>query len=124
MKIQSYRFLQFLSNFFTLFCADLFCIGDDFSIFIYAHHLLQTPSGYIPLSRRAVAARPVLLTVAGFEKPLPLYYVEVDGKKEEYALAKSNIKVGTYAPADDLTATVERFVDEVTPTGGARTSKK
>jgi multiple sugar transport system permease protein len=57
--------------------------------------------------------------VEGYDEPLPLYYVEVDGVRKEFALAKSNIKVGTYAPADDLESTVERYLTEVKPTGGA-----
>jgi multiple sugar transport system permease protein len=62
---------------------------------------------------------PISTTVAGYDEPLPLYFVDVDGVRKEYALSKSNIKVGTYATPDNLTVTVERYLTEVKPTGGA-----
>jgi multiple sugar transport system permease protein len=79
---------------------------------------LKIPADTFRYPPRLMPRDPASVTVAGFDKPLPLYYVDVDGQKQEYALAKSNIKFGTYAPADNVTATVERFVAEVTPTGG------
>ena len=118
MKIQSYRFLQFLNKFFTYFVLTFFALVMIFPFLYMITTSFKLPADTFRYPPRLLPRDPSFITVAGFEKPLPLYYVEVDGKKEEFALAKSNIKVGTYAPADDVTATVERFVDEVTPTGG------
>jgi multiple sugar transport system permease protein len=118
MKIQSYRFLQFLNKFFTYFVLTFFALVMIFPFLYMITTSFKLPADTFRYPPRLLPRDPSFTTVAGFEKPLPLYYVEVDGKKEEFALAKSNIKVGTYAPADDVTATVERFVDEVTPTGG------
>ena len=67
---------------------------------------------------------PATIVVDGYDEPLPLYFVDVDGVQKEYALAQSNIKVGIYAPADDLTSTVERYLTEVKPTGGATNQQK
>jgi multiple sugar transport system permease protein len=67
---------------------------------------------------------PATIVVDGYDEPLPLYFVDVDGVQKEYALAQSNIKVGIYAPADNLTSTVERYLTEVKPTGGATNQQK
>jgi ABC-type glycerol-3-phosphate transport system permease component len=118
MKIQSYRFLQFLNKFLVYFVLTFFALVMIFPFLYMLTTSLKIPSDTFRYPPRMLPRDPASVTVAGFDKPLPLYYVDVDGQKQEYALAKSNIKFGTYAPADNVTATVERFVAEVTPTGG------
>ena len=54
----------------------------------------------------------------GFEEPLPLYNMDVDGQQREMALAQSNIKIGVYADPNNPDATYEREVRGVKPTGG------
>lgn len=118
MKIQSYRFLQFLNKFIVYFVLTFFALVMIFPFLYMLATSLKIPSDTFRYPPRMMPRDPASVSVAGFDKPLPLYYVEVDGQKQEYALAISNIKFGTYAPADNVTATVERFVAEVTPTGG------
>jgi multiple sugar transport system permease protein len=118
MKIQSYRFLQFLNKFLVYFVLTFFALVMIFPFLYMLTTSLKIPADTFRYPPRLMPRDPASVTVAGFDKPLPLYYVEVDGQKQEYALAKSNIKFGTYTPADNVTATVERFVAEVTPTGG------
>jgi multiple sugar transport system permease protein len=85
---------------------------------------LKIPADTFRYPPRMLPRDPITITVSGFDKPLPLYYVEVDGQRLEYALSKSNIKIGTYAPADKLDGTVERYLTEVKPTGGATNQQK
>jgi ABC-type glycerol-3-phosphate transport system permease component len=118
MKIRSYRFLQSLNKFFAYFVLTFFALVMIFPFLYMITTSFKLPADTFRYPPRLLPRDPSFITVTGFEEPLPLYYVEVDGQKKEYVLAKSNIKVGTYAPADDVNATVERFVDEVTPTGG------
>ena len=118
MKIQSYRFLQFLNKFLVYFVLTFFALVMIFPFLYMLTTSLKIPADTFRYPPRMLPRDPASITVAGFDKPLPLYYIDVDGKKQEYALAVSNIKFGTYAPADNVTATVERFVAEVTPTGG------
>jgi multiple sugar transport system permease protein len=66
----------------------------------------------------------VTTEVQGYEEPLPLYYVDVDGQQRQYVLAEQNIKVGVYAAPDDLDTTYERRLTEVKPTGGATKQQK
>ena len=44
--------------------------------------------------------------MAGFDEPLPLYTIEVEGEPREMALAQTTVRVGVFAPADNLAATV------------------
>lgn len=124
MKIQSYRFLQFLNKFVIYFVLTFFALV---MIFPFAYMLatsFKIPSDTFRYPPRMLPRNPETIVVDGYDKPLPLYYVDVDGVQKEYALAQSNIKVGTYAPVEDLTATVERYLTEVKPTGGATNPQK
>src|SRR5512139_1070820 len=119
MKTQSYRFSRYFNN-----CAIYFILTFFALIMIFPFLYMLTTSFKIPADTfryppRMLPRDPVTVTVAGYDETLPLYYVDVNGQHEEYALAKSNIKVGTYAPPSDLTASVERYLSEVKPTGGA-----
>lgn len=119
MKIQSYRLLRFLSNLAIYFVLTLFAFVMLFPFLYMLSTSFKIPSDTFRYPPRMLPRDPILITVDGYEEPLPLYYVDVDGEQKEYALAKSNIKVGQYAPADNLEATVERYLSEVKPTGGA-----
>ncbi len=119
MKIESYRLLRFLSNFAIYFVLTLFAFVMLFPFLYMLSTSFKLPADTFRYPPRMLPRDPVQITVAGYDEPLPLYYVEVDGQQKEYALAKSNIKVGMYAPADNLEATVERYLTDVKPTGGA-----
>lgn len=119
MKIQSYRFVRFLSNFLVYFILTFFALIMLFPFMYMLATSFKIPSDTFRYPPRMFPRNPITMQVEGYDEPLPLYFVDVDGVRKEFALARSNIKVGTYAPADDLSATVERFISEVKPTGGA-----
>ena len=123
MKIESYRLLRFLNNFAIYFVLTLFAFIMLFPFLYMLTTSFKIPSDTFRYPPRLLPRDPIETAVAGYDEPLPLYYVEVDGQEKEYALAKSNIKVGTYAPADNPTGTVERYLSEVKPTGGAMDQK-
>lgn len=124
MKIQSYRVVQFLSKFSVYFVLTFFAFIMLFPFVYMLATSFKIPADTFRYPPRILPRDPVTLQVEGYDEPLPLYYVEIDGVREEYALAKSNIKVGTYAPADNLEATVERYLTEVKPTGGVTNQQK
>jgi ABC-type glycerol-3-phosphate transport system permease component len=124
MKIQSYRVVQFLSKFSVYFILTFFAFIMLFPFFYMLSTSFKIPADTFRYPPRMLPRDPVTMQVDGFDEPLPLYYVEIDGVRQEYALAKSNIKVGIYAPADNLEATVERYLTEVKPTGGATNQQK
>ncbi|MCE7860372.1 MAG: carbohydrate ABC transporter permease [Chloroflexi bacterium CFX2] len=119
MKIQSYRFVRFLSNFLVYFILTFFALIMLFPFMYMLATSFKIPSDTFRYPPRMFPRDPITMQVEGYDEPLPLYFVDVDGVRKEFALARSNIKVGTYAPADDPSATVERFISEVKPTGGA-----
>ena len=123
MKIESYRLLRFLNNFAIYFVLTFFALVMLFPFLYMLTTSFKIPSDTFRYPPRLLPRDPIEIAVPGYDNPLPLYYVDVDGQKKEYALAKSNIKVGTYAPADNLTATVERYLSDVKPTGGAMDQK-
>jgi len=119
MNIKSYRFLQFLNKFLIYFVLTFFALVMLFPFLYMLTTSFKIPADTFRYPPRMMPRDPVEITVDGFDKPLPLYYVDVDGVRKEYALSKSNIKVGMYAAPDKLDAMVERYLTEVKPTGGA-----
>lgn len=78
----------------------------------------KTPADTFRYPPRMLPRDPASIEVAGFDRPLPLYYVTHNGQEREFALAQSNLRTGTFAPADNLQASVERMLADVRPTGG------
>lgn len=119
MNLPSYRLRRFLNNCAIYFVLTFFALVMIFPFLYMLATSFKIPSDTFRYPPRMLPRDPVEVAVTGFDEPLPLYYVEADGGQKQYALAKSNIKVGTYAPSDDPEATVERYLTEVKPTGGA-----
>jgi len=124
MKIQSYRFLRYLNNFIIYFVLTAFALVMLFPFLYMITTSLKIPADTFRYPPRMLPRDPITIDVEGFDEPLPLYYVQVDGQQKQYALAKSNIKIGTYAPANNITSTVERYLTEIKPTGGATNQQK
>ncbi len=123
MNLQSYRLVRFLSNLTVYVVLTFFALIMIFPFIYMIATSLKIPADTFRYPPRIMPRDPVAITVEGFKEPLPLYYVEVNGQKVEYALAKSNLKVGQYADPANLSATVERRLTEVKPTGGAMDQK-
>jgi multiple sugar transport system permease protein len=123
MKPQSYRLIRFLNNLAVYVVLTFFALIMLFPFLYMLSTSFKLPADTFRYPPRMLPRDPVSVTVAGYKEPLPLYYIEVDGGRKEFALAKSNIKVGTFAPADNPSASVERYLSEVSPTGGAMDQK-
>ncbi len=67
---------------------------------------------------RLLPREPITMEVAGFDEPLPLYYVDVNGEQHEYALVERSVRVADYAAPDNPDTTYLREVALVQPTGG------
>jgi len=119
MNVQSYKLRRFLGNFVIYFVLTFFALVMIFPFLYMLATSFKIPADTFRYPPRMLPRDPVEVTVTGYTKPLPLYHLEVDGHPKEYGLAKSNIKVGTYAAPDKLDATVERYLTDVKPTGGA-----
>ena len=109
MNTQSYKLRRWLGNFVVYFLLTFFALVMIFPFLYMLSTSFKTPADTFRYPPRMLPRESVLVTVDGYKDPLPLYNLEVDGQQKEYALSKSNIKVGTYAPPDKLDQTVERI---------------
>ena len=80
---------------------------------------LKLPADTFSYPPRLLPRAAVSVELAGYDKPLPLYKIEVDGREREMALVENTVRVGVYAEPDNLDATVTVPLSEVAPTGGA-----
>ena len=123
MNIKSYRFTTLLRNLAVYAVLTFFAF---FMLFPFLYMLatsFKVPADTFRYPPRMLPRDPVSVTVPGYDKPLPLYLVDYGNMERQFALTQSNIKVGTYASADNPSATVERRLTEVKPTGGAMDQK-
>lgn len=115
--MKSYRLITFLKNLSIYAILTFFAV---FMLFPFLYMLatsLKLPADTFRYPPRLLPREPAFTEVAGYPGQLPLYYVDIDGERREFALVRSNIRIGTFAPADNPSAMVERFLSEVTPTG-------
>ncbi|NTU55207.1 MAG: carbohydrate ABC transporter permease [Anaerolineales bacterium] len=115
MKIESYRLTRFLGNLFIYIILTFFALVMLFPFLYMLATSFKLPADTFRYPPRMLPRDPASVEVQGYDAPLPLYYVEADSQRVEYALAQSNIRVGTYASPDNLDTTVERFLSDVTP---------
>ncbi len=124
MEFKSYRFLQLMNKFFVYFVLSFFALVMIFPFLYMLATSFKVPSDTFRYPPRKLPRNPSSVQVEGYDNPLPLYIMDVDGQKKEFALAKSNIKVGTYSPINDIASTVDRLLTQVKPTGGAMAQQK
>jgi multiple sugar transport system permease protein len=67
---------------------------------------------------RMLPRKPVTTTVEGYDEPLPLYKVAIDGQETDFALVESGIKIGVFADPEHPDVTYELPVSDIKPTGG------
>lgn len=123
MSQQRSRLVRLVGNLAVYLVLTFFALVMIFPFVYMLATSLKLPADTYRYPPRMLPRDPVTVAVPGYDEPLPLYFVEIDGERAEFALAKSNIKVGIYAPPDNLAASVERRLTEVSPTGGAMEQK-
>src|SRR5262245_45141593 len=92
--METYRLVRYLTNFFTYFILTTFALIMVFPFAYMVFTSFKIPSDTFRYPPHMLPRDPKTVQVTGYDEPLPLYYVEVDGRRTQYALAKSNIKVG------------------------------
>jgi multiple sugar transport system permease protein len=116
MNLKSYRFTTFLRNLAVYSVLTFFAFIMLFPFLYMLATSLKVPADTFRYPPRMLPRDPASVTVPGYDKPLPLYYVTYNGEQREFALAQSNIQVATFAPADNPAATVERKLSDVVAT--------
>ncbi|MCL4868866.1 MAG: carbohydrate ABC transporter permease [Anaerolineae bacterium] len=114
--MKSYRLTQTLQNAAVYLVLTGFAALMLFPFIFMIATSLKEPADTFRYPPRLLPRAPVFVEMAGYEQDLPLYYVTVDGDEEQYALVESGIRVGRYAPADNLAMELVRPLTDVTPT--------
>jgi multiple sugar transport system permease protein len=117
MNIKSYRLISLLKNLTVYVILSFFALVMLFPFFYMLATSLKLPADTFRYPPRLLPREPAFVELEGYPNKLPLYYVEIDGDRREFALVRSNIRIGTFAPADNPSAVVERFLSDVEPTG-------
>jgi multiple sugar transport system permease protein len=123
MNLQSYRLVRFLTNLSVYVVLTFFALIMIFPFVYMISTSLKIPADTFRYPPRLLPRDPVTISVEGFNEPLPLYYVTIDGQKKEFALAISNIKIGQFVDPNKPGVQNERRLSEVEPTGGATEQK-
>lgn len=86
---------------------------------------LKEPDEVFTSPPRLLPSTPSTAQVAGFDKPLPLYWLTDDaGQRRQFALAEEGLSVGIFASPDNLAATTERPKSDAKPVGGFVSQQK
>ena len=73
---------------------------------------------------RMLPREPVSTMVEGYDKPLPLYMININDQERELALVESGIKIAVYADPQQPDVTYELPLSDIKPTGGFRVNLK
>ena len=119
----SYRLGQLLQNGLVYGVLTFFGIVMVFPFLVMLTTSLKEPADSYAYPPRLLPQDPQTVTVAGFDEPLPLYDVTVDGRTRRLALAATDARVGVYARPNDPAQTYERSLRDVDAAGGARNQK-
>lgn len=103
--MRSFKLSQALTNMGAYLILTFFALIMLFPFIFMVATSLKTPDDTFNYPPRLLPRENVEITLDGFEKPVPLFIVEKDGIKREFALVESGIPAGIYADISDLSAT-------------------
>jgi ABC-type glycerol-3-phosphate transport system permease component len=118
-----YRLIRTFQNTLVYAVLTAFGILMLFPFIVMLMTSLKEPADTYHYPPRLLPRDPVTVTVEGYEEPLPLYDVTVDGQTRRLALAGNDARVGLYADPIRLSVTYTRSLREVDPAGGALNQK-
>jgi ABC-type glycerol-3-phosphate transport system permease component len=116
--MKSYRLSEWIANGFTYIVLLFFALIMLFPFIYMMTTSLKTPADTFRYPPRLLPNDPVSTSVAGLDEEKPLYYVEYQGQREEFALIESNVPAGIFVDPDDPAVTAVRRLSEVQPTCG------
>ena len=119
----SYRLVTVFQNGLIYAVLTFFGIVMVFPFIVMLTTSLKEPADTFAYPPRLLPQDPQTARVAGFDDPLPLYDVTVDGAPRRLALAATDARVGVYAAPGDLTHSYERSLRDVDAAGGALNQK-
>ena len=113
-----YRLGEWIANGLTYLVLLIFAAVMLFPFISMLTTSLKSPEDTFRYPPRLLPRDPVSVSIPGYDEEKPLYYVEVDGERAEFALIESGLPAGTFLDPNDPTVEVVRQLSAVTPTGG------
>jgi ABC-type glycerol-3-phosphate transport system permease component len=117
--INSQRLRKYLGNTAVYIILTFFALVMLFPFLVMLFTSFKQVEDTFRFPPRLLPHTPVTMEVTGFDEPLPLYYVDVNGEQREYVLVKRSVRVANYAAPDNPDVTYLREDTLVQPTGGA-----
>jgi multiple sugar transport system permease protein len=117
--MKSFRLSRILSNTAAYLILSVFALAMLFPFLYMFSTSLKTPDDTFNYPPRFFPSENVTITMAGYEKPLDLYFIEVDGEKMEYALVQTGVPAGVFVDPTDFETTYTlplekaQFIDPV-----------
>lgn len=118
MLSNNYRLSRFISSAVVYFVLTLFALAMLFPFVVMISTSLKEPSDTYSYPPRLLPREILTTSVEGFDEPLPLYFVTVDGQQKQYAYTGQDEAIGIYAEASAPDKTYEVPKTKVKPTGG------
>ena len=117
--MSSYRILTFIRNLILYILLTFFALVMIFPFLVMLTTSFKEAGDTYRFPPKLLPREPISMQVAGFDEPLPLYYVEFEGRRREFVLIEKGVRVAEFASPENLEETYLRELEQVQPTGGA-----
>lgn len=116
--MKSQKWTNRLTNFFIYAMLASFAFVMLFPFIFMLATSFKEPKDTFRYPPRIFPRQAVTIELPDAEEPLPLYFVEIEGEQQQFALVESNIRIGVFAEPDNLDQTYDSPITAVRPVGG------
>lgn len=112
IKLQSYRLRSLLGAGAVYLLLTAFALAMLFPFLVMLFTSFKTAEDTFRFPPRLLPRDPQMLEVAGYDEPLPVYYVDYEGQRREFVLIERSVRVGEFADEGNLTETITVPLDD------------
>lgn len=113
--MRSFRLSQIISNAGAYLILSVFALVMLFPFLYMFATSLKTPDDTFNYPPRFFPREQATIDMAGYDEPVPLYFVKIDNEKKEYALIQTGVPAGVFANPSDLDTTYAVPLDKAQP---------
>ena len=113
--MKSFKLSRILTNIGAYIVLTFFALIMLFPFIFMVTTSLKTPDDTFNYPPRLLPREGVEISLDGYPNQVPLYLIEKDGTKSEFALVETGIPAGIFAEMDDLSSTYSVPLDLVKP---------